>query len=167
MKQFKVNCCKDNCAQDTANRNENSTLEQPGVKAPGTAKRTPFFPLKSWSIATLFPGSPSWTSTAGRCSPTCWGLRGQCRLQEKNPLSQITIQSVDLICQSSVSKLTQHTLYPCTLCILLFIVKFILWKHIKDMHKTKRHFFISHLFKSIAARIIKINQSPIGPLSKA
>lgn len=49
------------------------TLEQPGVKAPGTAKRTPFFPLKSWSIATLFPGSPSWTSTAGRCSPTWWG----------------------------------------------------------------------------------------------
>lgn len=46
------------------------TLEQPGVKAPGTAKRTPFFPLKSWSIETLFPGSPSWTSTAGRGSPT-------------------------------------------------------------------------------------------------
>lgn len=47
------------------------TFEQPGVKAPGTAKRTPFFPLKSWSIETLFPGSPSWTSTAGRGSPTC------------------------------------------------------------------------------------------------
>lgn len=46
------------------------TFEQPGVKAPGTAKRTPFFPLKSWSIETLFPGSPSWTSTAGRASPT-------------------------------------------------------------------------------------------------
>lgn len=47
------------------------TLEQPGVKAPGTAKRTPFFPLKSWSMDTFFPGSPSSTSTAGRGSPTC------------------------------------------------------------------------------------------------
>lgn len=52
--------------------NEDSTLEQPGVKAPGTAKRTPVLPLKSWSIATLFPGSPSWTSTAGSFWPTCW-----------------------------------------------------------------------------------------------
>lgn len=63
--------------QQNGDESVDSTLEQPGVKAPGTAKRTPFFPLKSWSIATLFPGSPSWTSTAGRCSPTCWGLRRQ------------------------------------------------------------------------------------------
>lgn len=58
------------------------TFEQPGVNAPGTAKRTPFFPLKSWFIATLFPGSPSWTSTAGRCSPACWRSRKRCELQE-------------------------------------------------------------------------------------
>lgn len=80
QEKYNVSRRKDECEQDTANRDKSvyPTLEQPGVKAPGTAKRTPFFPLKSWSIATLFPGSPSWTSTAGRCSPTCWALRRQC-----------------------------------------------------------------------------------------
>lgn len=80
--KYNVNYCKDDqCKRQQTG--ENSTLEQPGVNAPGTAKRTPFFPLKSWFIATLFPGSPSWTSTAGRWSPTCWRFRRQCRLQEK------------------------------------------------------------------------------------
>lgn len=51
--------------------NEDSTLEQPGVKAPGTAKRTPVLPLKSSSIDTLVPGSPSWTCTTGSFWPTC------------------------------------------------------------------------------------------------
>lgn len=70
-------------AQDAASRNDDSTLEQPGVKAPGTAKRTPLFPLKSWSIATLFPGSPSWTSTAGSDWPACWKQQQQFQVQEK------------------------------------------------------------------------------------
>lgn len=66
--------CDAMSAQGAASRNEDSTLEQPGVKAPGTAKRIPFFSLKSWSMATLFPGSPSWTSTTGSVWPTCWNI---------------------------------------------------------------------------------------------
>lgn len=69
------------------------TLEQPGVKAPGTANRTPFFPLKSWSIETLFLGSPSWTSTAGRESPTWGGGTHTIKLNRK-PWSLLPIYSI-------------------------------------------------------------------------
>lgn len=64
--------CDARTEQGAESRNDDSTLEQPGVNAPGTAKRTPLFPLKSWSIDTLFPGSPSWTSTTGSFWPACW-----------------------------------------------------------------------------------------------
>lgn len=33
-----------------------STLEQPGVKAPGTANKTPVFPLNSSAMFTFSPG---------------------------------------------------------------------------------------------------------------
>ncbi len=43
------------------------TFEHPGVNAPGTPKRTPFLPLNTSAIETLFPGSSSCTSTSGTC----------------------------------------------------------------------------------------------------
>lgn len=46
------------------------TLEQPGVKAPGTAKITIFFPLASSARLTLFVGRSSKRSTLGIESPT-------------------------------------------------------------------------------------------------
>jgi hypothetical protein len=49
------------------------TLLQPGVKAPGTPKRTPFLPANSSLIDTFLISPPtSWSScTSGRVSPTC------------------------------------------------------------------------------------------------
>lgn len=87
--------CKDTATKKKKKRDDIvvSTLEQPGVKAPGTAKRTPFFPLKSWSMDTLFPGSPSWTSTAGSCSPTCPGLRTQ-QCIKVEPHSLVTLTNI-------------------------------------------------------------------------
>ena len=47
------------------------TLLHPGVKAPGTAKRIPFFPANNSLMLTFVPGLPSCNSTEGRVSPTC------------------------------------------------------------------------------------------------
>jgi hypothetical protein len=47
------------------------TLEQPGVKAPGTAKITTFFPLVRSEMFTLLVGVFSQSSTLGSLSPTC------------------------------------------------------------------------------------------------
>ena len=50
---------------------QNLTLEQPGVKAPGTAKTTPFLVPNSSARFTLFDGAPSYRATVGSLSPTC------------------------------------------------------------------------------------------------
>ena len=47
------------------------TFEQPGVKAPGTANRTPFLPANNSAMLTLPFGVPSMTWTDGSLSPTC------------------------------------------------------------------------------------------------
>ena len=49
----------------------NQTLEQPGVKAPGTAKMTPFLLAKSSARFTLLVGDPSYSGVVGNLSPTC------------------------------------------------------------------------------------------------
>jgi len=46
-----------------------STFEQPGVKAPGTAKTTPFLLANKSARLTLFAGDPSKSSTLGSLSP--------------------------------------------------------------------------------------------------
>ena len=46
------------------------TLLHPGVKAPGTAKMTPFLPLNRSAMFTFSPGLFSYTSTDGNASPT-------------------------------------------------------------------------------------------------
>lgn len=46
------------------------TFEHPGVKAPGTAKITIFFPDAIFARFTLFAGESSKRSTAGSLSPT-------------------------------------------------------------------------------------------------
>lgn len=52
--------------------NFQQTFEQPGVKAPGTANRTPFLPANSSAMLTLPFGVPSITWTDGSLSPTCY-----------------------------------------------------------------------------------------------
>lgn len=47
------------------------TFEQPGVKAPGTPKRIPFFPLKTSVSFTFLSGAPSCNSISGRGLPCC------------------------------------------------------------------------------------------------
>ena len=46
------------------------TLEHPGVKAPGTAKRTPFLLANTSAMFTLSLGLPSNNVTDGSLSPT-------------------------------------------------------------------------------------------------
>ena len=46
------------------------TLEHPGVKAPGTAKRTPFLLANKSAMFTLSLGLPSNNVTDGSLSPT-------------------------------------------------------------------------------------------------
>lgn len=46
-------------------------MEQPGVNAPGTAKRTTVFPLHSSDILILLAGVFSNKSTLGTASPIC------------------------------------------------------------------------------------------------
>ena len=46
------------------------TLLQFGVKAPGTAIKTPFLPANRSRMLTFVPGAPSSTSMEGRDSPT-------------------------------------------------------------------------------------------------
>ena len=48
----------------------NLTLEQPGVKAPGTAKITPFLLPTSSARFTLLAGDPSYRGVVGSLSPT-------------------------------------------------------------------------------------------------
>ena len=45
------------------------TFEHPGVKAPGTAKRTPFLPANMSFMFTKVFGVPSCSSNEGRTSP--------------------------------------------------------------------------------------------------
>ena len=52
--------------------NFQQTFEQPGVKAPGTANRTPFLPANNSAMLTLPFGVPSMTWTDGSLSPTCY-----------------------------------------------------------------------------------------------
>lgn len=52
--------------------NFQQTFEQPGVKAPGTANRTPFLPANNSAMLTLPFGVPSITWTDGSLSPTCY-----------------------------------------------------------------------------------------------
>lgn len=47
-----------------------NTLEQPGVKAPGTANKTTFLPAARFAILTLLAGVSSNKSTDGILSPT-------------------------------------------------------------------------------------------------
>lgn len=48
---------------------EKPTFEQPGVKAPGTANRTPFLLPKTSANVTLFVGEPSKSGVVGSLSP--------------------------------------------------------------------------------------------------
>ena len=76
-----LNCCliKPNLWTSYKNKRNIVTIEKrwnlvilnkPGVKAPGTPKRTPFLPLnKSWMF-TLLPGVFSNTVTFGSCCPS-------------------------------------------------------------------------------------------------
>lgn len=47
------------------------TFEQPGVNAPGTAKRITFLPAHKSAIFTLFAGESSNRSADGILSPSC------------------------------------------------------------------------------------------------
>lgn len=47
------------------------TLEQPGVKAPGTAKTITFLPDDNSAKFTLLVGKSSYKLTDGMLSPTC------------------------------------------------------------------------------------------------
>lgn len=56
---------------------ENQTFEQPGVKAPGTANRTPFLLPKTSAKVTLFVGEPSKSGVVGSLSPAWKQISGR------------------------------------------------------------------------------------------
>ena len=76
------------------------TLEHPGVKAPGTANSTPFFPLKRSAMLTFSPGLFSFTSIDGSLSPT-WKNISKSRLVSQDtyiPTWQLVDDDATNIC---------------------------------------------------------------------